>query len=281
MQAVISPHEPGVVPSGILAVLVHMGFFALLFFGVHWQTKISEPMIVDVWEEIPTVRPEPVLEPPPPPKVEKVEIKPPPPPPEPKVEQPTKADILLKEKQQELERKKGEAARKKEEVARLKEEARPQKEAELEERRRKELEQRQLDEQRRLQEVARKRDEAMLEDLIKKEEKNRKEAEAAARKQQSQQTRLLEEHVARIRARIQSKVVVPPGMSGNPEAHYKVTLIPGGDVLEVHLDRSSGFSAYDLAVERAIKAAEPLPVPTDPDLFQQMRVLDLKFRPLQ
>lgn len=270
--------EPGLVPSGVLAVVVHLGFFALLFFGVHWQAKLNEPIVVDVWEDIPDVKVQaPVMEPPPPRPVPKVEVKPPPPPP-PKVEEPTKADIALKEKQ-EIERK-----RKEEEVARKKEDARLQKEAELEEKRVKEQELKRVEDEKRLQEEARKRDEAMLENLIAQEEKRKKDAEIQRKKASDQQQallRVLDEHVGRVRAKIQNKVVLPPGLAGNPEAHYSVTVLPGGDVLEIRLVRSSGVPAYDLAVERAIKAAEPLPVPSQPELFQQMRVLNLKFRPLQ
>lgn len=278
MIAAATYREPGLVPSGVLAVIVHLGFFALLFFGVHWQTRITEPIVVDVWEDIPDVKiPAPPMEAPPPPRpVPKVEVKPPPPPP-PKVEEPSKADIALKEKQ-EVER------RRKEEQAERKREAQQRKEAELEEKRLKDLEAKRAEDEARLQDAARKRDEAMLENLIAQEEKRKRDAEAQRRRaseQQMAQVRQLEEHVAKVRAKIRGKVNLPAGLQGNPEAHYSVTLLPGGDVLDIRLVRSSGVPAYDQAVERAIKASEPLPVPSQPELFQQMRVLELKFRPLE
>ncbi len=50
--------------------------------------------------------------------------------------------------------------------------------------------------------------------------------------------------------------------------------------MKVELNKSSGNSAYDAAVERAIARAQPLPVPTDTDLFQEyFRELNLVFRP--
>jgi colicin import membrane protein len=101
-------------------------------------------------------------------------------------------------------------------------------------------------------------------------------AEAAAAKQKQ-----LAQFMERIKQRIRSKVVVPPGMNGNPEAVYSVTLIPGGEVLEIKLVKSSGVAAYDAAVQRAIHAAEPLPVPSDPDLFQKLREANYKFRPFE
>jgi colicin import membrane protein len=55
--------------------------------------------------------------------------------------------------------------------------------------------------------------------------------------------------------------------------------IPGGEVLNVKLKRSSGNSAYDAAVERAIFKAQPLPPPPEPLRFGDFRELNLKFRP--
>ncbi|MDH4234089.1 MAG: TonB C-terminal domain-containing protein, partial [Gallionella sp.] len=47
------------------------------------------------------------------------------------------------------------------------------------------------------------------------------------------------------------------------------------------LEKSSGNAAYDNAVERAILKSDPLPLPPDPALFKEFRVLKLKFRPVQ
>ena len=66
-------------------------------------------------------------------------------------------------------------------------------------------------------------------------------------------------------------------MQGNPEARVLVTLLPSGDVLEAKLVFSSGHTAYDDAVVRAIHKASPLPKPDTPAIFQ--RKLDLRFRP--
>jgi TonB family protein len=71
----------------------------------------------------------------------------------------------------------------------------------------------------------------------------------------------------RIGTRIRSKVMIP------------LTIIPGGEVLALKLKKSSGYRAYDEAVQRAIYAAAPLPVPSDPTLFQHLRELNLVFIP--
>jgi colicin import membrane protein len=101
-------------------------------------------------------------------------------------------------------------------------------------------------------------------------------AEATAAKQKQ-----LAQFMERIKQKVRGKVVLPQGINGNPEAVYSVTLLPGGEVLDVKLIKSSGVPAYDSAVERAIRAADPLPVPSDSDLFQKLREANYRFRPLE
>ena len=104
--------------------------------------------------------------------------------------------------------------------------------------------------------------------------RRRAEAEAAAAKQ-----KLLNQYIDRIKLKVRGRVVVPPNIPGNPTAIYSVTLLPGGEVLDIRLIKSSGVPAYDAAVERAIRAADPLPVPSEPELFQQLREAKYTFRP--
>ncbi|MBI1395414.1 MAG: cell envelope integrity protein TolA [Betaproteobacteria bacterium] len=103
----------------------------------------------------------------------------------------------------------------------------------------------------------------------------RKAAIAAALKAQKE----LDDYTQSIRLAIRDKVVLPPGMSGNPEAVFSVKLLPNGSVATKQLVKSSGVPAYDRAVEIAIDKAQPLPVPPDPDLFDRLRDLTLVFRP--
>lgn len=94
------------------------------------------------------------------------------------------------------------------------------------------------------------------------------------------QQKLSDDWKARIQAKIRSRIVVPPNMEGNPEARFEVVLLPGGEVLSATLKKSSGNPAYDAAIERAIAAAQPLPVPTDTDLFQEnFREFSFSIRP--
>ena len=82
---------------------------------------------------------------------------------------------------------------------------------------------------------------------------------------------------AMILAKIKSRIIMPPDLPGNPVVEYRVTLLPGGDVLTVSLQKSSGYPAFDIAVERAVFLSKPLPLPPDPRLFDQFRNLRLRF----
>ncbi len=84
--------DPGQVASALLAAAVHVLLFLVLVFGVHWQNRPPEAVMVELWNEpvavqepkpIPKAEPEPVI-----PKPEIVERKAPPPRPVPKAEPP-------------------------------------------------------------------------------------------------------------------------------------------------------------------------------------------------
>ena len=91
---------------------------------------------------------------------------------------------------------------------------------------------------------------------------------------------LIDQYRARISAKVRQRVVLPPDLHGNPEAVYEVTLLPGGEVMDVRLRKSSGMSTLDASVQRAILAAQPLPVPDDPEVFDlNFRKFLLNFRP--
>jgi len=243
--------------SGALALAMHALFFALLVSGVAWQKREAPPMMAELWSELPA----PKVAPPPPPKVEpkpvpKAQPKPPPPKIEPKPapKPDPKADIALREK---------------------KEKERKAKEQELAEKKK-------------LAETKKREEQAQLEKLKAQQEKER--AEQLAREQdealrkiaQSQaaaQARVVDEYKRRIADHIRRFIVEPPSLRGNPEVIYDVRVLTGGGVFDVKLRRTSGQAAWDAAVERAIRRAEPLPLPPDPSLMQEFRELNLKFRP--
>jgi len=84
-------------------------------------------------------------------------------------------------------------------------------------------------------------------------------------------------YIGKIRDKIRGNTVLPPGIKSNPEAVFKVTQLPSGEIIDVKLSRSSGNKALDDAIERAIRKSDPLPLPDQPSLFE--RVLELKYKP--
>jgi colicin import membrane protein len=274
--------EPGWVPAGILAVLVHLLFLGFLVFGLNWKTYPPENMMVDLWSSLPPppqppqpappVQPpaEPVPPPPapkpaePPPEVKKAPPLPPPPKPEiaikEKIEKP-KPEEKKPEEKKPVEKKPPETKQsvQKDQKERIEKELKAQKEKEEKELKAKEQQAR----------VA-----AEVERLRREQEANEKlQAQAAA---QSRLSNEIAEYKARILAKIKRNLIMPPDLPGNPVAEFDVTLLPGGDILDVKLRRSSGHSAFDEAVERAIFLSKPLPLPPDPALFPKFRNLNLR-----
>ena len=101
MSYAIPADEPGGAAPAALSVLVHGVLFAVLVFSLHWQSKRADPVVAELWSELPAIEPpEPKVEPTP-------EIKPQPKP-EPRVEQkPAKPDIAI-EREKKLAKKKKE-----------------------------------------------------------------------------------------------------------------------------------------------------------------------------
>lgn len=82
-----------------------------------------------------------------------------------------------------------------------------------------------------------------------------------------------------IRSKIRRNIVMPPDVPDSSVAEFKVTLLPGGMVMDAVLMKSSGITAYDNAAERAIYKAQPFPLPTDAGLQKMFRELRLTIRP--
>jgi colicin import membrane protein len=52
-------------PAAVLALMVHGGFFALLYFGFTWQTQAPAAMSVELWQALPDMAQPAVVVPPP------------------------------------------------------------------------------------------------------------------------------------------------------------------------------------------------------------------------
>ncbi len=240
--------------SGLLAILVHVVLFGALLFSFNWKAahtvvSVSE---VELWNELPSQ--------PAPKKTIKVKPKPPTPKieaPEPKVEEPKpetpKVDIELeKKKKEDALKKKKLAEKKKKELAKKKKLAALQK--------------------------------AMLDEIDPEKQKlkalqSQIDGEASEVKRAANQG-VVDEYVSKIQAKVRGNVNRSFCLDGNPELVFKVSLLPNGEFANSPaLSRSSGNPACDDAVERAIIASEPFPLPSDPDAMSRFRNLNLKLRP--
>jgi len=255
--------DPGKWASIGLAVFVHAALVMLLVFGIRWQNRAPDAVEVELFRAAPAVRPapapppEPVAEPKPQPKVA--------PKPEPKPEpkpSPPKPEIAVKEKE------KPKPPPKEEPKPQPKEEPKPRQDAESQ--------RRLLAEQLRRETEMLSRQRVQHEAAREAAELSERQAAAAASAAAQKGLRNWED---KIRGKIRGNIVVPPGVSGNPEASYDVSLLPDGTVLRVELRKSGGIKALDEAIERAIHKSSPLPKPDEPSVF--VRDLSLKFRPLE
>jgi len=146
------------------------------------------------------------------------------------------------------------------------EKAEKQREKERAEKQRQEQERREQAEQKKREEAERLRQQQLAQA-----EAQRAAAAAATAKQKE-----FNEWVDKIRARIRGRANVPDSVTGQPEAQFLIRILPGGEVLDITLRKSSGNPAYDNAIERAIRSASPLPVPPpNSELFPRFRELNL------
>jgi colicin import membrane protein len=260
--------EPGKLPAGVLALLVHLAFLALLVFGVAWRTQSPAPVTAELWQSLPPPPKVAVVAPPPKPEVPKPEPKPEPRP-EPKAEPapPPKPDIALKEKEEKQKRE--------QEEKRLEEEQK-----------KKDLEKQKAEEQKKKEEDRKKEEEHRKQEKAREEQAKKlaaeKEAQANAQAEQAAKAKSdaeVDRYKSLIIAKIKANLIIPPDVTGNPELSFEITLLPTGEILSMRLTKPSGFQSYDDAVERAIRKSVPLPVPSG-DLFQrQFRVGNYRFRP--
>ncbi len=251
MSFVLNYHEHYKIPAGLLALSVHAAFFAVLMIGLRWQTLPHENFSVELWDTLPAIAPipEPLPAPPPPPVPPPVVTPVPPQPVKAAALPPSKAEIELREKK----------------ASKVKL-AQPVKPAKPSAKELKELKaKRQAEEQRLLEEYTENR--RNNEQARVREEVNAAIAAEVGRYQDM------------IRSKIRRNIVMPPDVPENAVAEFKVTLLPGGMVMEPVLLKSSGNAAYDNAAERAIYKAQPLPVPADAGMQKMFRELRLIIRP--
>ncbi len=113
------------------------------------------------------------------------------------------------------------------------------------------------------------------------EEKKKQEAEAARRKQLAQEQLardkiLLQNIVAEIYQAVVgnfNKTGLPKGL----ECVLSVQTIPGGEVINVTINKPSGNEVFDRRAVTAVEKASPLPLPSDPAVFERLRLRKFNF----
>lgn len=264
-MSAITYSEPYKLPAGMLALAVHVAFLVLLYFGVSWQVQPPQGMVVDIWESLPAPEIAPAKVEPPTPEQRQVEpspmekVEPPKPEVPPKLVEPVqsvappKADIeLAKKKKPQV---------KPIEVKKPVEVKQPVKAATPVET---------------PQPVA-----PIISEAERAEQNAQAEQARAHAAQAAAIGKVVDEHKARIIAKIRRNIVMPPDVPNNAKAEFDVTLLPGGSLLGAKLVKASGNAAYDSAVERAIIKSQPLPLPPDVALFSKFRELHLIFSPVE
>ena len=224
------PQSGGSAPAIVLAVLMHVLLAALLFFGIRWQSSAPAVIQAELWSAVPqTAAPAPRPVPPP----QKVEA----PKPEPKAEvEPPKVKPDIVEKAPA----KAEPPKKKEpvKVEAPKPEPRPEP----------------IKTPPKPVVEAPPRPPSDLANLI-----ASAGTPSTGKDQQTSGPRGRENYISRLQTAIRSQMRYPANSPGNPVVEMRIEQLPNGEVVNVTVKKPSGVQAFDDAVERAIRAASPLP----------------------
>ncbi len=263
--------------AGALALAVHVVLLGAMLISFNW--KAAHPVLnvteVELWDKLPNTKPAVQVMPKPEPKPIVEEKPQPKPEPKPIVEEKSKpaepkVDIELEKKKKALELKQ------KAELEKHKEEEMAKK-----------LAQKMRDEYLQANKVAESQAKLEREKALEKlkqdmlNENNGADSKVADNKAMSAaNASIIGEYKAKITAKIRGNVNKTLCGDGNPELRFDIGLLPTGELAgSPKLIKSSGIGACDAAVERAIAASQPLPLPSDPALYAQFRNLNLRFKP--
>jgi colicin import membrane protein len=292
------PPPKGTVRSVGAALVVHALLIVALTAGVQWKQDNSLSVEAELWSAVPMAAAPALVEvepPPPPPPAPKPEPAPKPAVKAPEPPAPNRdADIALAKKRKLEEEKKLQDALKAEERRKedVKKEAEKKAKAKLDEDKRK-LEAKKEDERKEKERKEKDRAEKELKDKEAKKQQEQKDSKASAeeakkldaiRKENMKRMAGLagasgnenatgnamkasgpsDSYGGRIRARVKPNITFDPSsISGNPAAEVEVRCAPDGTIVSKKLVKSSGNSAWDNAVLKAIDKTEILPRDTD------------------
>lgn len=264
--------------AGALAIGVHVALLAAMLISFNWKAAHSIETITEVtlWDKLPAPK---VVEkvadvPKPEPKQDPVVEEKPEPKPiveeKPKPDE-AKVDIALEKKKKEFEQKQKDDEVKKEKAVEQKKQLAAFQAATRED----DLK----DKQALKAKIA--ADKANKDALKKVQQESLSEEKGNADKQVSAaNVSLISEYKAKIQAKIKANVNKTLCGNGSPEIKVEINVLPTGEIGGTPtITKSSGSDACDEAVERAIIASEPLPLPEDASLKSQFKHLNLKFRP--
>ena len=200
-----------------------------------------------------------------------------------------KVDAERKQKAEQEKKRKAEVERKQkaEQDKQRKAEAERKQKAEKDKQRKAEVERKQKAEQE-------KKRKAEAQRKQKAEQEKQRKAEAAARQREAEQalqaqlaeeeslaraTSALSEYIPYIQEKVENSWRRPAGSPRGLRCVIRVKLIPGGEVVDAKVVKSSGDALFDRSVESAVLKASPLPLPADPALFKHFREIDFNFSP--
>ena len=284
----LMPRRPKGMGAGLmLAILAHLLLILAIAFGVNWRAHEPAGVEAELWSAVPqaaaprAAAPEP--EPQPAPQV----VKPPPPPP-PKAEEPPPKPApdpqIAIEKAKREEQKKLEEKRQQEEQEQAKREKAKREEAKREEAKR---EQAELGKQRAKEEQERKKQaaaDAAKAAAAREAYLKRMQGMAGATGGETSTGTAMQSsgpsasYAGRIIARILPNIIMTDAIDGDPKATVEVKVAPDGRIIGRRLLRSSGVTAWDDAVLRAIDRTDMLPRDVD---GRVPPVMELTFNPKQ
>ena len=268
------------------AVLMHVGLLLLLVFSLDWTPEAVKPGTnKPIQAELVDMS-----------KLRKIEA-------QKQLEQQRLEAEKRKQEQEQQDKVEAERKQKAEQEKQRKAEVERKQKAEQDKKRKADAERKQKAEQDKQRKAEAERKQKAEEDKQRKAETERKQkaeqekqrkAEADARQREAEQalqaqlaeeeslaraTSALSEYIPYIQERVQNSWLRPAGSPRGLRCVIRVKLIPGGEVVDARVVKSSGDALFDRSVESAVLKASPLPLPADPALFKHFREIDFNFSP--
>jgi colicin import membrane protein len=111
----------------------------------------------------------------------------------------------------------------------------------------------------------------------------KRKADAEAKRKRIARQKYEDSEITRAMIRIERQVkrnwIRPSSVGNGLTCAIRVHLVAGGAVKSAQVIESSGNAIFDRSAENAVRKASPLPVPTDPLIFQKFKVFNFVFNP--